>query len=526
MKKHIKLEPNQSRIDVYKINYSYGGSVPEQSNLNSPTNDFQYFIDKEFTDHWYIEKEFTFNNEEFHLISLNIPQRNSLRTMVIFDKVQGFIRSKKFFQNMFEDDKRIHLDFIKNQKDSFTEELGKLENLIKSMFNQQGKQKNEDSDIFAGHFLYCFKNNLLDITKDISSDILIKNLKKKKEDNSPVSKIRENLTDEEKTNIIDEINKILEEIRKPFKNKYIQYPNLEIHLRIATNKGKLYSELDENYLNGLIDQGKINNEDKQNILNFKEKYPNDLYFDLFWEREDEKDYENRLKEITNFILKKRKEDENFILCLQEINPATLNLFKPEESEQTKPEETPLIKKLKLIGKQPYEKNTHSLLFSNYNDITNETFPDSKTTPVSLNTPVSETTPVSLNTPVSENKEKILDLLKGDKKPEQNVKYKLKVNGEELILYNIHTPMYVNDIGYNILNNILETSKNKMNFIIVGDMNLKLNSVWKYKLAKLFQEKKVYHYFLNTPEIEYNIYPIQNKDTTNDVFISKGIQIKY
>ena len=180
MKKHIKLEPNQSRIDVYKINYSYGGSVPEQSNLNSPTNDFQYFIDKEFTDHWYIEKEFTFNNEEFHLISLNIPQRNSLRTMVIFDKVQGFIRSKKFFQNMFEDDKRIHLDFIKNQKDSFTEELGKLENLIKSMFNQQGKQKNEDSDIFAGHFLYCFKNNLLDITKDISSDILIKNLKKKK----------------------------------------------------------------------------------------------------------------------------------------------------------------------------------------------------------------------------------------------------------------------------------------------------------------------------------------------------------
>ena len=87
-------------------------------------------------------------------------------------------------------------------------------------------------------------------------------------------------------------------------------------------------------------------------------------------------------------------------------------------------------------------------------------------------------------------------------------------------------MYVNDIGYNILNNILETSKNKMNFIIVGDMNLKLNSVWKYKLAKLFQEKKVYHYFLNTPEIEYNIYPIQNKDTTNDVFISKGIQIKY
>ena len=85
-------------------------------------------------------------------------------------------------------------------------------------------------------------------------------------------------------------------------------------------------------------------------------------------------------------------------------------------------------------------------------------------------------------------------------------------------------MYVNDIGYNILNNILEISKNKMNFIIVGDMNLKLNSVWKYKLAKLFQEKKVYHYFLNTPEIEYNI---QNReDTTNDVFISKGIQIKY
>ena len=86
-------------------------------------------------------------------------------------------------------------------------------------------------------------------------------------------------------------------------------------------------------------------------------------------------------------------------------------------------------------------------------------------------------------------------------------------------------MYVNDIGYNKLNNILETSQ--MNFIIVGDMNLKLNSVWKYKLAKLFQEKKVYHYFLNTPEIEYNIYPIQNtEDTTNDVFISKGIQIKY
>ena len=306
MKKHIKLEPNQSRIDVYKINYSYGGSVPEQSNLNSPTNDFQYFIDKEFTDHWYIEKEFTFNNEEFHLISLNIPQRNSLRTMVIFDKVQGFIRSKKFFQNMFEDDKRIHLDFIKNQKDSLNVELGQLENLIKSMFNQQGKQKqkNEDSDMFAKHFLYCFKNNLLDITKDISSDILIKNLKK--EDNSPVSKIRENLTDEEKTNKINEINKILEEIRKPFKNKYRQYPNLEIHLRIAIYDKKLYSELDENYLNGLINERKINNEDKQIILNFKEKYPNDLYFDLFWEREDEKDYENRLKEITNFILKKKR----------------------------------------------------------------------------------------------------------------------------------------------------------------------------------------------------------------------------
>ena len=513
MKKHIKLEPNQSRIDVYKINYSYGGSVPEQSNLNSPLYDFQHFIDKEFTDHWYIEKEFTFNNKEFHIISLNIPQRNSLRTMVIFDKVQGFIRSKKFFQNMFEDDKRIHLDFIKDQKNNLAEELGELEKLIKSMFNQQDKQKqkNEDSDMFAKHFLYCFKNNLLDITKDIRFDILSKNLKKK--DGSPVSKIIENLTDEKKTNIINEINKILEEIRKPFIDKYKdQYPNLEIHLRIATNNGILYSELDENYLNGLIDQGKINNEDKQNILNFKEKYPNDLYFDLFWEREDEKDYENRLKEITNFILKKRKEDENFILCLQEINPATLNLFKPEESAQIKPEETPLIKKLKLIGKQPYEKNTHSLLFSNYNDITNETFPDSKTTPVSL------------NTPVSENDAKILDLLKGNKKPQQNIKYKLKVNGEELILYNIHTPMYVNEIGYNILYNILETSKNKMNFIIVGDMNLKLNSVWKYKLAKLFQEKKVYHYFLNTPEIEYNI---QNReDTTNDVFISKGIQIKY
>ena len=70
------------------------------------------------------------------------------------------------------------------------------------MFNQQDKQKqkNEDSDMFAKHFLYCFKNNLLDITKDIRFDILSKNLKKK--DGSPVSKIIENLTDE-KTLVFD-----------------------------------------------------------------------------------------------------------------------------------------------------------------------------------------------------------------------------------------------------------------------------------------------------------------------------------
>ena len=65
-----------------------------------------------------------------------------------------------------------------------------------------------------------------------------------------------------------------------------------------------------------------------------------------------------------------------------------------------------------------------------------------------------------------------------------------------------------------------------NYIIVGDMNLKLDNIYIYYLTKFFRDARVNFYSIPTPEIEYNIEYLDDSSPTYDVFISQGISLLY
>ena len=56
------------------------------------------------------------------------------------------------------------------------------------------------------------------------------------------------------------------------------------------------------------------------------------------------------------------------------------------------------------------------------------------------------------------------------------------------------------------------------------MNLEADKIQKYRLSKLFRDNFIYSYFLNTPEIAYGLEGYDTNLNTNDVFISRGIEL--
>lgn len=98
------------------------------------------------------------------------------------------------------------------------------------------------------------------------------------------------------------------------------------------------------------------------------------------------------------------------------------------------------------------------------------------------------------------------------------------NEQTLSLYNIHTNLYENEDARVLMRNITKYLENK-NYIIIGDMNLKLDNVYIYYLTKFFRDIRVNFYLISTPEIEYNIEEyLDGTSPTYDVFISKGISL--
>merc|ERR1712227_234167 len=122
-----------------------------------------------------------------------------------------------------------------------------------------------------------------------------------------------------------------------------------------------------------------------------------------------------------------------------------------------------------------------------------------------------------------NSNDIINLFNKQKSIGQNLCYELNVNGKILYLYNLHSTMIYNEDSLNLFNNEIIPKIND-NFIIVGDMNLEADKIQKYRLSKLFRDNFIYSYFLNTPEIAYGLVGYDTDLNTNDVFISRGIEL--
>lgn len=100
---------------------------------------------------------------------------------------------------------------------------------------------------------------------------------------------------------------------------------------------------------------------------------------------------------------------------------------------------------------------------------------------------------------------------------QNIRYELKVGKKKLEIFNIHTKLIDNEEALEKFIEIIKYSKNK-NIIIVGDMNLQINSNTMNDLNKLLRDNDMIIDFIATPSINYS------NNFTYDVFIAKGIKL--
>tara|TARA_B100001248_G_C27368796_1_gene450522 strand:- start:442 stop:1707 length:1266 start_codon:yes stop_codon:yes gene_type:complete len=414
-------------------------SETNQEKIHTFTDD--YLIEQELGDHNYIEKIFKFNEYNFQLISLNIPQKNSFRSMTIFNKNQNFLRTK--FN-------------LENDNEVFKETV--MKNIVNAISANLEYIKNNYPD----------KNQVLQGSGKI-----------------PVTN--------------DEI------FKEHFKEEFKLYPDTQIFLRVATHgkDKKLYSELTI----GEIDNLKIKDEDKINMKIFKERFPDDYYLDLVFSEENKTDYQTRFNSIID-ELRKLRVMPNFILCLQEINPVcdVIDCINPMLGDlqliNTKPNIEPAIDFNTFIRFK-----SNSLLFVSDNILNDGN--------ISIN--------IKNIDENGENSDEIINLVNDKKSTGQNLCYELNVNGKKLDLYNLHTKLIPNNRSLNLFKDGIIPKIND-NFIIVGDMNLEADKIQKYRLSKLFRDNFIYSYFLNTPEIAYGLEGYDTNLNTNDVFISRGIEL--
>jgi hypothetical protein len=244
----------------------------------------------------------------------------------------------------------------------------------------------------------------------------------------------------------------------------------------------------------------INNEEENKKIEKLDKIPFREYLKQngFYENEYDESgelYIKRLEEILVEILEKLydlRRADYLIICLQEINKFLI--------------EDGILKKisekfnLKLNRNRVNDyKGTTSCILHNLDE-----------------------TKIEIN----ETELKINDLLNiNDNYKIDSFDLKISNNDNEQILslYNIHTKLYENEDAFEIMRNITEFLQDK-NYIIVGDMNLKLDNIYIYYLTKFFRDIRVNFYLISTPEIEYNINYLDDSSPTYDVFISKGISL--
>lgn len=317
----------------------------------------------------------------------------------------------------------------------------------------------------------------LDISNQIDKEKLFKELSKIIYDKKKLrNDLKELIKDETYIKLYDKKNLYDIKIIKKLYDKVYKITKLkpiEIVLR------KHYKEWDENleFLNKL--------------------YPLGYYVDVVFEKEDDKNYFNRFKSSIKFLLKQVSKEEEFIIALQEINPLydNNNLLNKEIEK--------IFNKLNLrlldYKKNDYEKvKTNSILLVK------------KTSNLKISV-------MEDDIKNNKNKNKLIKHFSEGKSLRQNIRYELKVRNKKLELFNIHTKLLRNEEALNKFFEIIKYSKNK-NIIIVGDMNLQINSNTMNDLNKLLRDNDMIIDFIATPNINFS------SNFTYDVFIGKGIKL--
>lgn len=368
-------------------------------------------IEKNIIDHHYINYNIEFNNLNFRILSLNIAQKNILKTYASSNDISVYLRTKE------------NLDILNQiDKEKLFKELSKI-------IYDKKKLKNDLKELIKDNvYLKLYdKKNLYDIK-------IVKRLHDK------IYKI---------TNL------------KP----------MEIVLK------KYYKKWEDNleFLNKL--------------------YPSGYYIDVVFDKEDEKTYFKRLNSSIKFLLKQVSKGEEFIITLQEINPLYNNNIINKEIEK-------ILNKLNLRlldYKNDYDKvKTNSIMLIK------------KTS--NLNISIMED-----DIKNNKNKNKLIKHFSEDKSLRQNIRYELKVGNQKLELFNIHTKFIGNDDALNKFIEIIKYSKKK-NILIVGDMNLQINSYVMNEIMKLVRDNNMIINFIATPNVNYS------NNFTYDVFIAKGIKL--
>lgn len=368
-------------------------------------------IEKNIIDHHYINYNIEFNNLNFKILSLNIAQKNILKTYASSNDIGVFLRTKE------------NLDILNQiDKEKLFKELSKI---------IYDKKK--------------LKNDLKELIKD---NVYIKLYDKK------------NLYD------IKIVKRLHDKIYKITNLKPI-----EIVLK------KYYKKW----------------EDSLEFLN--KLYPSGYYIDVVFDKEDEKTYFKRLNSSIKFLLKQVSKGEEFIITLQEINPLYNNNVINKEIEK-------ILNKLNLRlldYKNDYDKvKTNSIMLIK------------KTS--NLNISIMED-----DIKNNKNKNKLIKHFSEDKSLRQNIRYELKVGNQKLELFNIHTKFIGNEEALNKFIEIIKYSKKK-NILIVGDMNLQINSYVMNEIMKLVRDNNMIINFIATPNVNYS------NNFTYDVFICKGIKL--
>ena len=428
-------------------------------------------------DHCFFEKNIEFEDQKFKLFSLNIAQKDYIRTMVIFNKLVSYIRTEN---------KLNKLDSINSE---FLEELS---NITKNYHNE-----------------------------------LIKYEKGKKQQDLQISKIR------------DDIKKLITKHFKKEENVFTfdenGEPIFKIDLSWAKTKDKYYSEISMDELlkkkNNATGQYEIEN--IENMILFKQRYPFDYYLDIFSDEESDDKYYSRIDQIIEFLMKRTESEkdesfkQNIIICLQEINPAIAIDPATKKGNNFRTELINIFKtkhKLNLI--QPSQQYFEHLNGTCSLVITTESISNL----IKINDDDLKITQEQKDGKEIINKEsenKLIKNLDPERKKGifQNFRYTIEKNGKKLELFNVHLPLYANDTAYRKLNQIINyTNEGEKNLILIGDMNLKLDPIHIHRITKLFRDKRFALELLQTPEIDFN--NLKNDGSTYDIFIAKGVKIYY